>query len=189
MGSAVSAGLVADIICNPMFVVRTRLQTEALHDVASGLAVHRPATIIGTAQSLLREGGPRIFWRGMTANILGLSHVGIQFPVYEQLKTTLRGNKSEESVTDLLLATSLSKMTASLISYPHEVIRSRLMDARTQVGFWKTCSNIYRREGMIGFYTGLQVTMIRVVPNTCVTFLSYELLLRWARGHIDDSRR
>jgi hypothetical protein len=29
--SAISAGAVADILCNPMFVIRTRMQTEALH--------------------------------------------------------------------------------------------------------------------------------------------------------------
>ena len=189
MSSAVGAGLVADVICNPMFVVRTRLQTEALHVVVSGVMPHKPATIRGTAQALYQEGGARIFWRGMTANLLGLSHVAIQFPIYEQLKKTLRADKSSESVTDLLLATSLSKMSASLVSYPHEVIRSRMMDARTNVGFFKTCSSIFAKEGALGFYTGLQVTMIRVVPNTCVTFVSYELLLRWARSQIEERRR
>lgn len=186
MGSAVGAGVIADIICNPMFVIRTRLQTEALHDAASGVPPHKPTTILTTAQSLLREGGPRIFWRGMSANLLGLSHVAIQFPIYEQLKKTLRGDKTVESVTDLLLATSLSKMSASLVSYPHEVIRSRMMDARINTGFFQTCRSIFAREGLLGFYTGLQVTMVRVIPNTCVTFLSYELLLRWARIQIEE---
>jgi solute carrier family 25 folate transporter 32 len=189
MGSAVGAGIVADVICNPMFVIRTRLQTEALHDAVTGKFAHKPTTIINTAQSLFREGGGRIFWRGMTANLLGLSHVAIQFPIYEQLKLSLRGDKHRESIVDILLATSLSKMSASLISYPHEVIRSRMMDSRVNVGFFKTCSTILAQEGLLGFYTGLQVTMIRVIPNTCVTFLSYELVLRWARAQIDERRR
>ncbi|GKZ01361.1 hypothetical protein MPSEU_001087100 [Mayamaea pseudoterrestris] len=189
MGSAVGAGTVADVICNPMFVIRTRLQTEALHDAASGVMAHRPTSILDTARSLIREGGPRIFWRGMTANLLGLSHVAIQFPIYEQLKKTLRGDKSAESITDFLLATLISKMSASLASYPHEVIRSRMMDSRSSVGFFKTCSTIFKQEGMLGFYSGLPVTMIRVVPNTCVTFLSYELLLRYAKTQIDERRQ
>lgn len=187
MGAAVAAGAVADVVCNPMFVVRTRLQTEALHDAAAGVPPHRPTTIRGTARALLREGGATVFWRGMSANLLGLSHVAIQFPVYERLKRTLRGDKPRESVVDLLLATSLSKMSASLVSYPHEVIRSRMMDARAaHVGFFRTCSAIYASEGALGFYTGLQVTMARVVPNTCVTFITYELLLRWARTQMAD---
>lgn len=192
MSSAVFAGIVSDVICNPAFVVRVRLQTEALHDMVECRQRHLPAdtrvvpkTIMQTAQSLYKEGGLPIFWRGMTANILGLSHVAVQFPVYEKLKKRLRADKRHESASDLLLASSLSKMTASLLTYPHEVIRSRMMDARAaEVGFVNTCRLIYAKEGFLGFYAGLPVSLIRVLPNTCVTFLSYELLLRWARSKI-----
>jgi solute carrier family 25 folate transporter 32 len=202
--SAVQAGAIADIVCNPMFVVRTRLQTQALHDVAN----RRPAlssqlsppsiaparspptlSIAATVRSVFRESGLGGFWRGMTANLLGLSHVAIQFPLYEFLKVWMRGPKPHESPTDLLLASSLSKMMASLVSYPHEVIRSRMMDTReirvtstaapTTVTFTGTCRSIYRAEGVIGFYAGLPISLVRVIPNTCVTFVTYELLLRW----------
>jgi solute carrier family 25 folate transporter 32 len=187
------AGGISDVICNPMFVVRTRLQTEALHDIvergvgqASG--VRRPTGMIQTAKSLYSEGGPLVFWRGMTANLMGLSHAAIQFPVYEQLKKTFRHDKEHESALDLLLASGLSKMTASMISYPHEVIRSRMMDARAGMGFVQTCQSIYTQEGMVGFYAGLPVSMIRVIPNTCITFLTYELILRYARTKIREHR-
>jgi solute carrier family 25 folate transporter 32 len=200
MGSAVMAGGISDVICNPMFVVRTRLQTEALHHIVeggagtaaatAGQAVRRPTTgMIQTAKSLYAEGGPTVFWRGMTANLMGLSHAAIQFPVYEQLKKTFRHDKEQESAIDLLLASGLSKMTASMISYPHEVIRSRMMDARTgSVGFVQTCRTIYTQEGMVGFYAGLPVSLIRVIPNTCITFLTYELILRYARTKIREHR-
>jgi len=123
----------------------------------------------------------------MTANILGLSHVAVQFPVYEKLKKRFRGDKRHESAADLLLASSLSKMTASLLTYPHEVVRSRMMDARAvNVGFISTCRYIFVKEGFLGFYAGLPVSLIRVLPNTCVTFLTYELLLRWAKTKIQE---
>ena len=194
MGSAVLAGAVSDIVCNPMFVVRTRLQTEALHNMlgngASGVASERSkySGILKTALSLYKEGGPFIFWRGMTANLMGLSHVAVQFPVYEQLKKTLRRHKRHESALDLLLASGLSKMSASVLTYPHEVIRSRMMDARTGAGFTQSCRRIYAAEGLLGFYAGLPISLIRVVPNTCITFLSYELLLRCAKERIQERR-
>lgn len=131
MGAAVSAGVISDIICNPMFVVRTRLQTEALHQIMSsspgttaargGGGLPTKMSMLQTAKSLYKEGGPFIFWRGMTANLMGLSHVGVQFPVYEKLKLFFRQHKKHESPFDLLLASGLSKMTASLLTYPHEV--------------------------------------------------------------------
>jgi len=195
MSSAVMSGAITDVICNPMFVIRTRLQTEALHDILEQRQKHEaphrtvPKSLIQTAQSLYKEGGAPIFWRGMTANFLGLTHVAVQFPVYEMLKKKLRRKKRHESAVDLVLASSFSKMTASLLTYPHEVIRSRMMDARaSHVGFTHTCRAIYAKEGMMGFYVGLPVSLVRVIPNTCVTFLTYELILRWAREKIQERR-
>lgn len=60
-----------------------------------------------------------------------------------------------------------------------------MMDARTRVGFLQTCRRIYTNEGLIGFYAGLPITLIRVIPNTCITFVTYELFLRWAREKLD----
>jgi solute carrier family 25 (mitochondrial folate transporter), member 32 len=165
MGSAVTAGAISDIVCNPMFIVRTRLQTEALHS-----APGKKLSIRETAISLYREGGLPIFWRGMTANLLGLSHVAIQFPVYEWLKSKSR--HSEPTPLELVVSSGMSKMTASLVSYPHEVIRSRMMDSRVKVRFVETCRNIYATEGIFGFYVGLPVSLIRVLPNTCITFVT-----------------
>jgi solute carrier family 25 (mitochondrial folate transporter), member 32 len=201
MGSAVSAGAIADILCNPMFVVRTRLQTEAVHNLARG-EVFKSSSIVQTIQQLYAEGGLRTFWRGMSANLLGLSHVAVQFPVYEQLKFTLRQRRrrhlhesgsshntdaaTTETVLDLLLASGLSKVFASLLTYPHETIRSRMMDARTAhaVSFIGTCRSIYRTEGVLGFYAGLSISLIRVIPNTMLTFLVYETTLRLVQNKL-----
>lgn len=204
MGSAVAAGIVADVLCNPAFVVRTRLMTEAVHQNrqwAVPSTTIRPSsghnsssnnpphsTIAQTVRALFAEGGWPIFWRGMSANLLGLSHVAVQFPVYERLKHQILMSNPDQhqlSATDLLVASGLSKMTASLLTYPHEVIRSRMMDARTagKVQFRATCRTIFQRDGMAGFYAGLPVSLLRVIPNTCLTFVTYELVLRWSRQH------
>ncbi|KAL7572509.1 hypothetical protein ACA910_000333 [Epithemia clementina (nom. ined.)] len=189
MGSAVMAGAVSDVICNPMFVVRTRLQTDALHALAGNGIRIRPKTVSETIRSLYQEGGMLVFWRGMTANIIGLTHVGIQFPVYEALKKKLRLNKRDNAPAEFLAASAFSKMVACLISYPHEVIRSRMQDARAPyVGLFETCQRMYVKEGLLGFYSGLPITLVRVLPNTCLTFLTYELLLQWARSQIEKDR-
>ena len=105
---------------------------------------------------------------------MGLGHVGIQFPVYERLKTEARKRSptGEESPLDLLLASGLSKMAASLITYPHEVIRSRMMDARgptVDMNVMRIVQCIIQNEGYKGLYSGLKVTLFRVIPNCCVT--------------------
>lgn len=183
MSAAVSAGGIADILLNPMFVVRTRLQTEALHQPA-----HRMSSIAAVAKELYRHGGLRIFWRGMTANLIGLSHVAVQFPVYEQLKSFLkRPEEPSINAVDLLLASVASKMAASLLTYPHEVIRSRMMDSRaTRAPLWGTCVRIFQKEGIRGFYAGLPVSLVRVIPSTAITFCVYELSVQFLRKHWHD---
>ena len=190
LSSAMTAGAVADVVCNPMFVVRTRMQTEALHYFQVPVAERKPHGVAATIIGLYKEGGVPIFWRGLTASLLGLFHVGIQFPVYERLKAEARRRSpnKEESALDLLLASGLSKMTAATITYPHEVIRSRMMDARgasAGKNVFETMRYIIKSEGYGGLYTGLRVSLLRVVPNCCVTFVSYELRARWVRNEMN----
>lgn len=240
-GSAVTTGAIADLICNPLFVVRTRLQTQAMHvlsqrsapmqpsagiSAVSPTPLPRPPGMIETAKGLYQEHGILVFWRGMTANLIGLSHVAVQFPAYEYLKHVARErrrwmihssqqspassfmnmdmyNKTnsdrsrllvddievQETPFELLLASGLAKMCASLLTYPHEVLRSRMMDSRSTTAptLRGTAIQIYQREGIGGFYTGLPVTLIRVIPNCCITFISYELLLRWTKEYLSTS--
>lgn len=179
--SAIAAGAAADIICNPLFFVRTRLQTEAMHHAGP------PLGIVQTVKGLYQEGGILIFWRGMSASLFGLSHVAVQFPIYEWLKRHFQGGSDERPCTnvELLLASGASKMCASLLTYPHEVLRSRVMDSRTSTTLLQTIRTILQKEGYLGFYTGLHITLLRVVPNCCITFLTYELLLRFAKQQLE----
>lgn len=196
MGSAVSAGAISDVLCNPMFVVRTRLQTESLH-IFVEKSLHaenspKQSTITQMMKQIYSEGGILSFWRGMSANLLGLSHVAVQFPIYEQLKLIFRADREEgqETIPELLLASGLSKMSACLLTYPHEVIRSRLMDDRTvqRIGFFKTCLRLYSAEGFAGFYVGLPISLLRVIPNTMLTFLVYERTLYFVSRELQDRR-
>jgi len=106
---------------------------------------------------------------------------------YEYFKAEARARSptSEESPMDLLLSSGLSKMCASVTTYPHEVLRSRMMDYRGSDPQGQTLISTFRRvtsnEGYLALYTGLRVSLIRVVPNCCITFMTYELIFRWAK--------
>jgi len=194
MTSAILAGAVADFFCNPMFVIRTRMQTEMLHMMEKPLHDQKQQGIVKTVKGLYIEGGHSIsiFWRGYLASLLGLSHCAVQFPLYEWLKAEARHRSptNEETTFDLLLASASSKMVATSLTYPHEVIRSRLMDYRdhkpnnkkTKInGILSTLRRVVKKEGYRGLYKGMHVSLMRVVPNCCVTFVTYEMILRWAK--------
>jgi len=130
-------------------------------------------------------------------------HVGIQFPMYEYLK-----KKSSEfshdhrlSTGQLIFASSTSKLFASCIAYPHEVVRSRLQDAgharhveqqqqslnlHEYKNVRHAVRSIIREEGLRGFYRGLQATLVRTVPAAVLTLLSYEKMREFLSDNFSD---
>jgi solute carrier family 25 folate transporter 32 len=180
--SAITAAFVADVISNPLWVVRTRMMTDIYH----GDAVGKLHTFSAIRYIYVHEGIRGLF-KGLSASLLGLSHVAIQFPIYEEFKRRLaaRNNDGKLSSTDLVLASAGSKFIASSITYPHEVIRSRLQDWRGVGGFGmrQTIVSIAKREGLRGFYQGYFVNLARVLPACVSTFVSYEFI----RSHLKES--
>lgn len=88
---------------------------------------------IDAVKKMYRNEGIFAFYSGLTAALLGLTHVAIQFPLYEYLKLAFTGYGIGEHPEDgsshwasISCATFLSKICASTITYPHEVLRTRL---------------------------------------------------------------
>lgn len=79
-----------------------------------------------------------------------------------------------------------AKTVASLITYPHEVIRTRLRQpvnpetGRIKYkGLLQTLRLVIAEEGVRSLYGGLSAHLLRVVPNAAVMYTIYEGILRW----------
>ena len=197
--AATISGGTADVVTNPFWVVRTRIQTLILHPETKESLRHqqRPSVTPSTWQMfrlIYKEEGPRAFYKGLTASLLGLPHVAIQFPLYEYLKGALRearcsGEEGEcsDSLGDFILASITAKLLASSVTYPHEVLRVRMQDNRQRhMGLYDVTRRIVREEGLRALYAGFRVNMIRLIPSTTSTFVTYEYvtkLLVQRQGH------
>lgn len=147
-----------------------------------------PSFVSGAKQIYSAEGIAG-FYRGLVPALFGVSHGALQFMAYEQLKLFRSRSKDTGLLEqgplgaqglgniDLLAISSLSKVFAGSVTYPYQVIRSRLQtyDARVVYrGAFDVFSQIWTREGLAGFYKGLGPNLFRVLPSTWVTFLVYE---------------
>ena len=74
--------------------------------------------------------GFRALYKGFSATMIGIIHPIIFFPLYEKLKIHLKENYDKDSehlsTRYIVLATVFAKLISSAVSYPHEVLRSRL---------------------------------------------------------------
>ncbi|WFD08602.1 hypothetical protein MVES1_003978 [Malassezia vespertilionis] len=130
------------------------------------------------------------FYRGLFASLLGITHVAVQFPLYEWFKELAHKYEQRDTLGPgtILICSGGSKMVASIATYPHEVIRTRLQmisnsTHRQYTSFLQTVRYIYKHEGIRGFYRGMGVNLVRTVPNSGLTILTYEVILHYFATH------
>jgi solute carrier family 25 (mitochondrial folate transporter), member 32 len=112
------------------------------------------------AVKLYQTEGIKGFYRGLLPSLFGVSHGAIQFVAYEQLKHHRQaqlGPGTELSNWDYLSLSGLSKIFAGSITYPYQVIRSRLQTynaGQQYQGLGDVVVQVWKREGPVGFYKG-----------------------------------
>lgn len=135
--ASVCAGACSTIATNPIWVIKTRLMSQVSRSASDGARTpwHYNSTF-DAARKMYRSEGIGAFYSGLAPALLGLTHVAIQFPLYEYFKqqfTGLEMGETSENTGDaaqntagILAATLISKVCATSATYPHEVLRTRL---------------------------------------------------------------
>ncbi|CAK7269714.1 mitochondrial FAD carrier protein flx1 [Sporothrix epigloea] len=167
------AGIFVQVITNPLWVLKTRMLSSDRH--AAGAYPNMWAG----ARHILREEGVGGFYRGLGVSLVGVSHGAVQFAVYEPLKRfVIAKNDGKSSNETTLIASSVAKFVAGAVTYPYQVVRSRLQnynaDARFGRGITGVSRQLWQEDGARGFYRGVVPSVVRVMPATWVTFLVYE---------------
>lgn len=128
------------------------------------------------------------FYRGFTVTVMGMiPYAGTSFLVFGRCKTLLQDNFPQgnangrrqwwwpsKTVIDLsagALAGAISQTTA----YPFEVIRRRqqiggIIRPANMLGMSETALWIWRTSGWRGFYVGLSIGFLKVIPMTSISF-------------------
>ncbi|KAH7852550.1 hypothetical protein Vadar_026196 [Vaccinium darrowii] len=190
LASAAEAGALVCFCTNPLWLVKTRLQLQTpLHQ-------NQPYSgLYDAVRTILKEEGWSALYKGLVPGLfLQVTHGAIQFTAYEELRKAVvefRSADSEEDSSAVELLNTIdyaalgasSKLTAILLTYPFQVIRSRLQQRPSKGGIpiymdsWHVVKETARFEGLRGFYRGITPNMLKNVPAASITFIVYENVL------------
>ncbi|XP_062102484.1 folate transporter 1, chloroplastic isoform X2 [Humulus lupulus] len=189
--SAAEAGGLVCLCTNPIWLVKTRLQLQnPLHQT-------RPYSgIYDALRTIMREEGWMALYKGIVPGLFLVSHGAIQFTAYEELRKVIIDFKSRKRIeksggSDAVLNSidyaalgATSKIAAILLSYPFQVMRSRLQQRPSSEGIpkymdtWHVVKETARFEGVRGFYKGITPNLLKNVPAASITFIVYENVLK-----------
>lgn len=189
LAAAAEAGALVCLVTNPVWVVKTRLQTQ----YKQAMPLQRELMYQGFVDCFIKiakKEGVQGLYRGLLPSLFLVSHGAIQFAVYEELKAIAQNMGSDNmrrkghlTPAEITACGALSKLAASVATYPSQVVRSRLQQrmegrALTYNGVIDAVAKTYKREGLQGFYKGLAPNVLRVMPQSALTFLVYESVLK-----------
>ena len=152
-GADRGTGVLTAVCTNPIWVIKTRMLSSGRN--APGAY---PSMLHGIVH-ITRTEGLRGFYRGLVPSLFGVSHGAVQFMAYEQLKLrrTAQIGGRELSNWDYLFSSGVSKIFAGSITYPYQVLRSRLQTYDAHASYTSmsdVVAKIWRKEGIRGFYKG-----------------------------------
>ncbi|KAI1827024.1 mitochondrial carrier domain-containing protein [Xylaria intraflava] len=193
--AAAAAGIATATATNPLYLVKTRLQLDKSRAGAAMAARRYNGSLDCLRQVLQKEGVPGLY-RGLGASYLGVVETVVYLVLYERLKVLFslplfnhapdRNPALEElgKWANTSSAAGCAKLTAVLITYPHEVVRTRLRQAPTAGGrpvyggISHCFRQVWQQEGLRGLYGGLTPHAMRAVPSAIISLGVYEFVLR-----------
>lgn len=179
----------------PLDVIRVRMAFETRPRVSNGQPIH--PSFVGTAHQMYLEGARSLppssifnrlpvlkFYRGFTVTVAGMiPYAGVSFLSWGFLRSRFlppnkTGHRPPTPMADLIIG-AMSGVAAQTASYPFEVVRRRMqVGGLTHPDRWlrwsETVLAIWRSAGWRGFYVGLGIGYVKVVPMTAVSFTVWQ---------------
>ncbi|KAK1755337.1 mitochondrial carrier domain-containing protein [Echria macrotheca] len=184
-----TAGLISRFVTAPLDVVKIRLQlqTHSLSDPRSHLDLHGGPVYKGTLptmRAIIRHEGLTGLWKGnVPAELLYLCYGAVQFTAYRQVAQLLQRfagpqNRLPQSA-ESFIAGGTAGAAATAVTYPLDLLRTRFAaqgNDRVYASLPRALAQIYREEGIRGFYRGLAPGLAQIVPFMGIFFAAYETL-------------
>jgi solute carrier family 25 thiamine pyrophosphate transporter 19 len=177
------AGTAATTVTYPLDLLRTRFAAQGTERVYEGL--------LQSIRDIKRNEGLGGYFRGLGAGIGQIvPYMGLFFAFYEGLKPALADVSLPFGSGDAVAGITASVLSKSVV-FPLDTVRKRLQvqgpsrhkyigGHKTPVydrGVIGTLKMIVSKEGTMGLYRGLSVSLVKAAPASAITMWTYERTL------------
>jgi len=174
------SGVFTCTLVQPLDVIKTNLLTFG-----------SKSTIRKSCKFVNNQYGPLGFWKGLSPAVLrAMIGGGINFSLLERLKIWIPKDKTlmGHIMHDTLSGMSARAFTTVLLS-PLSVIKIRMEapQANMYKGIGDAMHQIYRDEGMKGFYKGFKPTLLRDLPYSGMAYMFYRQYHHGFKGVISET--
>lgn len=179
--AGLQAGVGMTLVTNPIFVIKTRMQTATKEQRLHGF--------FAEVRELVRTEGLRGMYKGLVPALPLTCHAALHWTIFERFKQLVaqwHGDPNRPvNVAETFLTASSSKVVAAALTYPLHVMKTCMQSQRglSVIPLREVVANIYRVNGVRGYYSGFMPHLLRTVPNSTVTLFFIERLsqavLQW----------
>ncbi|GAB4820597.1 hypothetical protein N2152v2_007643 [Parachlorella kessleri] len=160
-------------------------------------------SFLAVCRSVYQEYGIKGFWNGVGASLVMVINPTLQYALYEWLiKVRAAARRREQrqlqgkaaavaptraSALEVFLLSALAKAGATIVTYPMLTIKTRLYTAKKgdkemqYAGIADAATQILRREGLAGYYKGLNSKIVQSVLAAAILFVCKEKITDFAR--------
>lgn len=168
LASSTLAGAANVVLTEPLWKANTILKTSQKESKESLWSVLLNVT---------KEEGLESLWKGTRVSLWLVSNPVIQFSVYEFLKR-MKTEKRNLSAIQAFFLGAVSKMVATLVTYPLQVAQTRLrLPANKDRTMLLVLVGLMSEKGLRGLYQGCTAKLAQTVLTAAFMFAFYERIV------------
>lgn len=182
---ASTSGFLGGIAGNPADILNVRMQNDAALPAAERRNYKH--AIDGLFRMIREEGVGSLFrgvWPNSTRAVLMTASQLASYDLFKQ--ELLERFKMKDDLKTHFSASFMAGFVATTVCSPVDVIKTRVMSAKTRENIFTLVTQITKNEGLTWVFRGWLPSFVRLGPHTIATFMfleQHKKIYRQIKGH------
>ncbi|RUS19250.1 mitochondrial carrier domain-containing protein [Endogone sp. FLAS-F59071] len=179
--SAALAGVCTGIVqavtlVTPLEMIKVRQQTDLMNSGAE----RKYRGMLSTARSVVTEEGILALYKGLVPTVVRQSWgLVVKFTGYTEIKGLFERTAADPTLPlapwKHMVSGGLTNVLVGVLNSPPDVVKTRMQDRGANYrGSWDCCMQMLRKEGVMSFFKGAWLRVLRVAPGGAIQFAVYE---------------